>query len=470
MQNDFSKGGVGKNILMQAIPLTVAQFIQLLYNIVDRIYIGHLPGSDGLALTGIGLIFPIVTLVQAFTNLFGMGGAPLCSIARGAGKKEEAEKILGNTATLLFFSSFLIMGVCYLFKRPILYAFGASDATYVYADQYLTIYLAGTVFSMLGTGLNYFINSQGFPKIGMLTTLLGALLNIILDPIFIFGLNMGVRGAALATVISQGASAVWVLKFLTGKKAILTIKRPCLKLERRLVGRITGLGLSGFIMSGTNALVQIACNVSLRAYGGDLYIGIMTILNSVREVLSLPVMGITNGAQPVLGYNYGAREYRRVRKGILFTTLIGGIYSAAAWLAVVLFPDVFIRLFSDHADMLAAGREAMQLYFFGFVLMVFQFAGQSTFVALGKSKFAIFFSLFRKVIIVVPLTFLLPAIGGLGVDGVFIAEPISNAVGGIASFTTMMLTVWRKLGKMETQSLPAAEAEETTGENVPAAP
>ena len=330
METDFTKGGVGKNILMQAVPLTIAQLIQLLYNIVDRIYIGHLPGTDGLALTGIGLVFPLVALVTAFTNLVGMGGAPLCSIARGAGEEEKAEKILGNTATLLFCSSFGIMALCYLLKRPILFAFGASEATYVYADQYLSIYLAGTLFAMLGTGLNFFINAQGFPKIGMATTIVGAALNILLDPLFIFVFHMGVRGAALATVLSQGVSALWVLIFLTGKRAVLPLKKSRLTLDGSLCLRITGLGMSGFIMSATNCLTQIVCNVTLKIYGGDLYIGVMTILNSVREVLSLPVMGVTNGAQPVLGYNYGARAYGRVRRGIGFTTLIGGAYSLAA--------------------------------------------------------------------------------------------------------------------------------------------
>ncbi len=449
METDFTKGGVGKNILMQAVPLTIAQLIQLLYNIVDRIYIGHLPGTDGLALTGIGLVFPLVALVTAFTNLFGMGGAPLCSIARGAGEEEKAEKILGNTATLLFCSSFGIMALCYLLKRPILFAFGASEATYVYADQYLSIYLAGTLFAMLGTGLNFFINAQGFPKIGMATTIVGAALNILLDPLFIFVFHMGVRGAALATVLSQGVSALWVLIFLTGKRAVLPLKRSRLKLDGSLCLRITGLGMSGFIMSATNCLTQIVCNVTLKIYGGDLYIGVMTILNSVREVLSLPVMGVTNGAQPVLGYNYGARAYGRVRRGIGFTTLIGGAYSLAAWLTVMALPGVFILLFSSHGEMLAEGERAMRLYFSGFLFMVLQFAGQSTFIALGKSRFAIFFSLFRKVIIVTPLTLLLPRLAGLGVDGVWLAEPVSNAVGGLACFLTMLLSVWRQLKREE---------------------
>ena len=453
MQSDFSKGSVGRNILVQAVPLTIAQLIQLLYNIVDRIYIGHLPGSDGMALTGIGLIFPIVALVTAFTNLFGMGGAPLFSIARGEGEEGKAARIQGNTATLLILSAVGLTALCYLFKRPILFAFGASDATYGYADEYLTIYLAGTIFAMFGAGMNFFISAQGFPKIGMFTTILGAVLNIGLDPLFIFVFHMGVRGAALATILSQAVSALWVLRFLTGKKALLPLKRPCLRLQAPIVRRMTALGMSGFIMSATNCLVQVVCNVTLKLYGGDLYIGVMTILNSVREVLSLPVMGVTNGAQPVLGYNYGAKAYGRVRKGIGFTTLIGGSYSLVAWLAVLLLPGPFIHLFSSQPDLLLYGEEAMRLYFAGFIFMTFQFAGQSTFVALGKSKFAIFFSLLRKVIIVVPLTLLLPRLDGLGVKGVLIAEPISNLIGGLACFVTMLFSVWRRLKKDEKTSV-----------------
>ena len=328
MQSDFSKGSVGRNILVQAVPLTIAQLIQLLYNIVDRIYIGHLPGSDGMALTGIGLIFPIVALVTAFTNLFGMGGAPLFSIARGEGEEGKAARIQGNTATLLILSAVGLTALCYLFKRPILFAFGASDATYGYADEYLTIYLAGTIFAMFGAGMNFFISAQGFPKIGMFTTILGAVLNIGLDPLFIFVFHMGVRGAALATILSQAVSALWVLRFLTGKKALLPLKRPCLRLQAPIVRRMTALGMSGFIMSATNCLVQVVCNVTLKLYGGDLYIGVMTILNSVREVLSLPVMGVTNGAQPVLGYNYGAKAYHPHRRKLFACRLARG--SAAA--------------------------------------------------------------------------------------------------------------------------------------------
>ena len=319
IQNDFSQGKMWKNILNQAIPLTIAQAVQVLYNVVDRIYLGHLPGSSGLALTGVGLIFPIVALITAFCNLFSTGGMPLCAMARGAGNQPRAEKIMNVTFFMQIVTAVLLMVVGYAFRRPILYLFGASDETYPYADAYLSIYLAGTVFSMIATGMNGFINAQGFPRVGMLTIILGAVLNVILDPIFIFAFDMGVRGAAVATVISQCVSCLWVLRFLTGKKALLRLKVGQMRPQWKLLKEIVTLGVPGFIMAGTNCLVQVACNATLKIYGGDVYIGVMTVLNSVREIFVLPVTGLTHGAQPVISFNYGAREYRRVRSGIGFT-------------------------------------------------------------------------------------------------------------------------------------------------------
>ncbi len=449
--NDFSKGKVWQNILAQSIPLALAQFIQLLYNVVDRIYIGHLPGADSMALTGIGLAFPLTTLVAAFTFLFGTGGTPLFSIARGARQEERAEKILGNTFTLLLSTSIALFLLCYFLRRPVLYLFGASDDSYVYADAYLKIYLLGTPFSMLATGLNGFINAQGFPRIGMLTTLLGAVWNLILDPLFIFGLHMGVGGAALATVLSQFVSCIWVLKFLTGKKALLCVKKEYLRIDRALAGEITALGLPGFIMQGTNCLVQVVCNAALKVYGGDLYVGIMTVINSAREILSLPVLGVTNGAQPVLGYNYGAKEYEKVRQGIRFTAISGIVYTLLAWLFVILCPHLLLSVFTEEPAMIQAGTGALRLYFFGYFFMAFQFTGQSAFTALGYSSHAIFFSLLRKAVIVVPLTLLLPRLG-TGVNGVFLAEPVSNAVGGVACFMTMYFVLYRKLRSLQKES------------------
>lgn len=445
MATDFSQGKVSVNIIRQAIPLTLAQLVQLLYNIVDRIYIGHLPGTDNMALTGVGLTFPVITLIAAFTNLFGTGGTPLFSIARGRQEEAHAEKIMGNVCSLLLGSAVMIFFFCCLFHRPVLYLFGASDASYVYADAYLRIYLLGTAGSMLAAGMNGFINAQGFPGTGMLTTMIGAVLNLILDPVFIFALHMGVRGAAIATVISQAVSGIWVIRFLTGKKALLRIKRENLRLEPKLVLNILSLGTSGFIMQATNALVQIVCNISLRNYGGDLYVGIMTVLNSVRELLSLPVMGITSGCQPILGYNYGAGQMARVKEGIRFTALIGTVYTLLAWGLVMKLPQMLFSVFTDDQAMIEPGIAALQMYFFGFCFMAFQFTGQCTFQALGYAKRSVFFSLFRKVIIVVPLTLLLPAVG-FGVDGVFLAEPVSNLVGGLACFLTMWRTVYCRLG------------------------
>ena len=445
---DFSQGPVWKRIVMQAVPLTVAQLVQLLYNVVDRIYIGHMDGSS-LALTGVGLTFPVVTLIMAFTALFGMGGVPLFSMARGAGEPEKAAKILGNSFALLLMASVILTAAGYLFCRPILFAFGASEDSFVYAKQYLSIYLAGTVFSMTATGLNGYINAQGFPKIGMLSIILGAVANILLDPVFIFALDMGVAGAALATVLSQAISAGWVLRFLFGRNAVVGLQRETITIDLPITRNIFRLGTSNFIMQGTNCLVQVACNSTLQTYGGDLYVGIMTVANSVREVCMLPINGLVNGSQPVISFNYGAKKYSRVRSGIRFNTLMGSLYTMAAWLLIVLFPQFWFRLFSDDTQMMAAGTNVLKLYFFGFVFMAFQFAGQSAFQALGDAKHAIFFSLLRKAIIVVPLTLLLPRMG-FGVTGVFLAEPISNVLGGLACYITMRLTVYRNLSRADT--------------------
>ena len=438
-----------RNILNQAIPLTIAQAVQVLYNVVDRIYLGHLPGASSLALTGVGLIFPIVALITAFCNLFSTGGTPLCAIARGAGNPDRAEKIMNNTFSMLLVMAVTLMVAGYCFRKPILYLFGASDETYVYADAYLTIYLAGTAFSMIATGMNGFINAQGFPRIGMMTIILGAVLNVILDPVFIFVFHLGVRGAAIATVISQAVSCGWVLRFLTGKKAILKLKRTLMRLDRGLLREITALGLPGFIMAGTNCLVQVACNATLKVYGGDLYIGVMTVINSVREIFSLPVNGLTHGAQPVISFNYGAKEYQRVRSGIVFTSIVGMVFTTACWVVVLLSPRFLLSLFSSDQVLVDMGIRSLQIYFFGFFFMSLQFAGQSTFVALGKSRHAVFFSQLRKAVIVFPLTLWLPTVAGFGVDGVFLAEPVSNLLGGVACFVTMLLTVWPQLAREE---------------------
>ncbi|MGP1589298.1 MAG: MATE family efflux transporter [Oribacterium sp.] len=450
MANDFSKGSVRRAILMQSGPLLIAQLIQLLYNVVDRVYIGRIPGVQGAALTGVGIVFPVISLITAFTDWFGVGGAPLFSIARGAGDRERARRLLGTTAWLLLWGSILITLLGILFVQPILYLFGASDATYPYAADYLRIYILGTVFFMCSSGLNYFINAQGFPKFGMMTTLLGAALNIVLDPILIFGMGWGVRGAAIATVLSQTVSAVWVFRFLLSGRADYRLECTLIRGDRRLLREILTLGFSGFIMKATNSLVQVVCNVQLRRFGGDLYVGIITIINSIRSIIELPLMTVTHGSQPVLAYQYGAKSFRRLRQGIAFQFLCGILYSLLVWLAVLRFPRFFVGIFTNSTEMLTHGVEAVRIYFASFIFMVGQSGSQTVFVSLGKSRRAIFFSMLRKVIIVVPLTLLLPCF--MGVNGVFAAEPVSNLLGGSAAFLTMYFTVYRKLPRAEGQT------------------
>lgn len=445
-KNDFSKGSVIKNILSIALPMTLAQLINILYNVVDRMYIGRIPGYDALPLTGLGLCMPIISAVIAFANLFGMGGAPLCSIARGKGDLKEAEDIMGNSFTLLFLAGLILTVVGLVFKRPLLYAFGASDATYPFADSYLTIYLLGNLFVMMSLGMNSYINAQGFGRIGMITTLIGAVLNIILDPIFIFVLNLGVQGAAVATVISQAASAAWTLSFLTGKKTILRIRIPSLRLKLRIIRGIVALGMSGFMMSITNSIVQVVCNATLSAYGGDLYVGVMTVLNSIREIIIMPVSGINNGAQPVISYNYGAGEFGRIRTAIRFMSASCIAYTVLAWGTLHLFPSFFIHIFNDQPELIEAAVPSLRIFYFGFFMMALQFSGQTVFQALGKAKNAIFFSVLRKVVIVTPLTLLLPLVVTPAVNGVFLAEAISNFIGGTACFCTMLYVVKKELG------------------------
>lgn len=444
-KNDFSKGKISSQIIQLAIPMSVAQIISVLYNVVDRIYIGNIAGSGSLALSGVGLTFPIITIILAFANLVGMGGAPLSSIERGKNDNEKANHIMGTSFLLLCILGILIPLFIYLIKEDLLYLFGASKDTFVYANEYISIYLLGSIFVMTTIGLNSFINAQGFGKYGMLTTLIGAILNIILDPIFIFILNLGVKGAAIATVISQFISMLWTLHFLRSDITILRLEKRYITFDFTIIKEIITLGFSGFIMAITNSIVQIVCNSTLSLYGGDIYVGIMTIITSVREMTFMPVTGITHAAQPVMGYNYGAKLYDRVKKAIQFTSMITVVYLFFVWLVLFLFPEFFIRIFNNESELIQLGVPALHTYFFGFFFMAFQVCGQSVFVALNKPKQAIFFSIFRKVIIVAPLTIYLPTIPALGIMGVFLAEPISNLIGGLASYIAMYFTVYRKL-------------------------
>ena len=452
-RNDFSQGSIPRNIMSLAVPMTAAQLVNVLYSVVDRVYLGRLSETDSLALTGLGVSMPIISILMGFANLCGTGGAPLCSISRGQGDDREAERVMGNAFLLLLILGAAGTAFFLALKQPILYLFGASADTLPYADGYMSIYLWGTLFVMISLGMNPFINAQGFGRVGMMTVLLGAVVNIALDPVLIFGLHMGVRGAALATVFSQGLSAAWVMLFLTGKRAIVRLRWSDLRLDRGRTGKIVSLGLSGFFVNMTNSLVQVVCNSTLQRYGGDTYVGVMTIINTIREVFIMPVQGLTNGSQPVEGYNYGARLYGRVRQAIRFTVGVTVGYSALFWGAAMLFPGALIRVFKSSPAILEAGIPAMRTYFAMFLFMSLQIAAQGTFVGLGRAKQSIFFSLLRKAVINAPLTVILPI--WMGASGVFTAEAVSQLVGGLACFTTMYLTLYRPLGRLEDGSAPA---------------
>lgn len=452
IKNDFSKGSVIGNILSLALPMTMAQLINILYNVVDRMYIGRIPGAATLSLTGLGLCMPIISIIIAFANLFGTGGAPLCSIARGKGDLKEAEKIVGNAFSMLLVTGILLTALILTFKKPLLYAFGASDATYPYANSYISIYLLGTVFVMVSLGLNSYINAQGFARIGMCTTLIGAVLNLILDPVFIFALDLGIEGAAIATVISQAVSALWTFRFMTGKKTILRIRLSSMKPCFSTIKSITTLGLAGFMMAITNSIVQIVCNATLSIYGGDLYVGVMTVINSIREIISMPVGGITNGSQPVISFNYGAGKPERIKKAVRFMAISCILYTTAIWGILHLFPVFFIHIFNTQPDLVEAAIPSMRIYYMGFFMMSLQMSGQTVFQSFGKAKFAIFFSILRKVIIVAPLTLLLPRFMTPAINGVFLAEPISNFLGGAACFLTMLFVLRKELRMLEARN------------------
>ena len=463
-QVDFRNGRILSNVLQSMLPMLVAQVLSLLYSIVDRIYIGRIPGEGTAALGGVGLCFPIIIMVTAFTNLFGLGGAPLCSIARGRGDLRRASEIMNTAFSMLVLTGAVITVTGELFAAPLLRLFGATDGNLPHALAYLHIYLVGTIFTMLATGLNPYINAQGFASTGMLTVVIGAVTNILLDPVFIFVFGMGVRGAALATILSQILSAFFVLRFLTGEKAELrlTPAQDLRELPANLAGRssrgsdfrstaldIAGLGSSAFVMQFTNSLVSIVCNSTLSKYGGEIMVSVYTIISSVRQVLETPVIAIGEGTSPVISFNYGARRPANVRKAMLLMAVMGIGYTLVVWILIERFPAFFISMFSADAALMKDAIPALHLYFFAFIFQSLQYTGQTTFKALGKKKQAIFFSLFRKVVMVVPLTLLLPGVFHFGADGVFMAEPISNAVGGSACLITMLLMVLPELKRME---------------------
>ena len=440
-QGDFAHGSIGKNILRLAVPLMMAQIINMLYNIVDRIYLGHIEEEGRLALTGVGVAFPLITLTTAFTNMFGHGGAPHFAMDRGKGDDESASRIMGNSCAMMILSSFVIMAAILLFKKPILYLFGASDVTYEYANSYITVYVLGTTFSMLSIGMNNFINSQGFGTVGMLSVAIGAVANIILDPIFIFAMDMGVVGAALATILSQLMSAVWVMHFLIGKKVPVRLRLSHMKLRWSILKRIISLGFTPFIMSATTGMVQAL----LQIYGGDIYVTAMTVTTSIREMMQMGMQGMTRGAGPVISYNYGAGLRDRTRAAIRFMGTFAVIYTAVVWVIIWIFPNALLKIFNSDPELMEIGPTVVRLFFSMQVPMALQAVGQNTFLSLGMAKYGTFFSLLRKVAIVTPLILILPHFFSVPVLGVVAAEPVSDVLGGCACFTTMYFAVYRKL-------------------------
>ena len=423
-----------------AVPSVAAQFINLLYNIVDRIYIGHIPVIGGTALTGLGVTFPIITLISAFAAFAGQGGAPLASIRLGAGDREGAERILGNSVTLLLCASAVLTVVFLLIQRPVLMAFGASEATIGYATDYITIYLLGTVFVQLALGLNTFISAQGRAMTAMCSVLIGAILNIVLDPVFIFVFDMGVRGAALATILSQAVSAAWVVLFLCSARSGLRIRRRNMRLQKAVVSRITGLGVAPFIMQSTESLVTVVLNSGLQRYGGDLYVGTLTIIQSVMQMVTMPIQGITQGVQPLMSFNYGAGNYARVRRTFWLLLRVTLTATVSAFLIVLLIPGPLAMLFNDDEELVQLVARVMPVFFGGIWAFGAQMACQSAFMALGQARTSLFLALLRKVILLIPLAIVLPMAMG-DVMGIYIAEPIADA---LASATTLTLFIRKR--------------------------
>lgn len=451
---DFEHGTVTGNILGAALPMLVAQILNLLYNIVDRIYIARIPNVGTAALGAVGLCFPLIVVITAFSNLFGSGGAPLFSIYRGKGEPQRAANVMNTSFTMVCVCAVVLMAVGFIFARPLLVLFGASTDALVYAYPYLMIYLIGTLPSMIATGMNPFINAQGYSTIGMTSVAVGAVANLLLDPLFIFVLGFGVQGAAIATVISQALSAVFVFVFLT-RKSELKVSFLKKKEFSECIGyakNIVSLGTAGFIMQLTNSLVSICCNNILSDVGGDIYISVMTIVSSVRQLVETPIYAMNEGTSPILSYNYGACRPARVRKAMaVMSTMILG-YTAVMWSIIILFPNVLIGIFSSDAALMQDAVPALKQYFAAFICMDFQYIGQTVFKSLNKKKQAIFFSLLRKVFIVVPLTYMMPYMFHMGTAGVFLAEPVSNVIGGTLCLVVMLCTVLPELKRMDKQN------------------
>lgn len=437
---------IGGLLFKLALPAILAQVINLLYNLVDRMYIGHIAKVGSVALTGLGVTMPFIMCVSAFAALVSMGGAPRASIMMGRGNREEAERILGNCTSMLVIVAVIVTAVSQIWGTDILMLFGASESTLPYAWAYMQIYSIGTIFVQLALGLNAFINAQGFAKTGMLTVVIGAVCNIILDPVFIFGLHMGVRGAALATIISQGISCVWIVRFLLGRQTTLRIRKENLRIRPKTVGPCIALGVAPFIMQFTESVLNICFNTSLLKYGGDVAVGAMTILSSVMQMSMLPIQGLTQGAQPIIGFNYGAKKMDRVKKTFRLLLLSCVTFTAVIWLICMLLPQAFILIFTDQAELIDFTKWAMRIYMAVSLIFGVQISCQQTFIALGNAKTSVFLALLRKVLLLIPLIYILPAFMEDKLMAVFLAEPVADVI-AVTTTSILFYRTYRSLGK-----------------------
>ncbi|WP_040196346.1 MATE family efflux transporter [Candidatus Soleaferrea massiliensis] len=430
---DLGRDSVGKLLFKLAVPAIAAQIINMLYNIVDRMYIGHIPDIGPAALTGVGVTFPIIMIIAAFSSLIGMGGAPRASICMGRQDNDGAEHILGNCFTVLLGISVVLTAVFLIFGKPLLMMFGASESTLPYASAYMNIYVCGTIFVQLALGLNAFISSQGFATTSMMTVVIGAVINIVLDPIFIFVFGMGVQGAALATILSQAVSSIWVLWFLFGKKTKLRIQKKYMIPRKHIILPVLALGVSPFIMQSTESLVNITLNASLQTYGGDIAVGAMAILASMMQVVLLPLMGLTQGAQPIIGYNYGAGQPGRVKKAFKLLLISSLCFTGILWAVAMVFPELFILIFTEDASLTSYTIWAIRIYLGASFILGAQVACQQTFIAVGQAKSSLFLALLRKIVLLIPLIFILPCFLSDKVFAVFLAEPIADIIATAAT-------------------------------------
>ncbi len=450
-EEKFINGNLNKLMFSMAIPTIVAQVINILYNIVDRIYIGHIPGASVDALTGVGVALPVIVFISAFSAFVGQGGAPLSSIWLGKGDKEHAEKILGNGTFLLIVFTIILMFVFYVWQKPLLYAFGASDMTIPYASTYLSWYLAGTISVEIALGLNTYIIAQGNSGVAMVSVLAGAIFNIILDPLFIFVFGMGVKGAAIATVISQTLSAIWVLYFLTGKRALLKIKLRYIVPDFGIIKSIFLLGISPFVMRATESLISIVMNSGLQKYGGDIYVAALTVMQSVMQLFSAPIGGFTQGVQPLVSYNYGAQNFTRVRQAYKKMILVCGSFSFITTIVVIVFPQVFAGIFTDDTTLIELVARKMPLFMCGMLLFGVQMAIQPVFLALGQAKISLIIAMLRKVILLTPLAIIFPIY--FDADGVFFAEPVSDFISAITAIILFRLNINKILSKEKLEQI-----------------